>query len=345
MKFEFTPGERADAGTRRLAIALIDHAIMQTEDRAIDPAEAIHEARKDMKKLRGLLRLVRSSAPKLYKAENRAFRDAAAGLSALRDADVALETLDQVIETARSAGLIRTSEGNRKHADQGTTADAAPLERSGLDHETLAQLRAQLEQYRAAAHERFGDPLAKLDVFRLKLLDARERVPDWRLKPASNADSAFASLGPGLRKTYRRGRKAMKKAQAEPSVEAFHDWRKRAKYLTYHLRLLRPGWPELLKAQRNEVKTLADLLGDDHDLAVLAELLSTLDGGDAAHDADAAAKQALLTEIGRQSEQLRRRAFGVGRVVYAESPKAIGQRLSAYWRQAEINTAEQQNAG
>ena len=276
MKFEFTPGERADAGTRRLAIGLIDHAILQTEDRGIDPAEAIHEARKDMKKLRGLLRLVRPSAPRLYKAENRAFRDAAAGLSALRDADAALETFDQVIETARLAGLIGTSEADREHADSGT-ADTAPLQRSGLDRDALARLRGQLEQYRTAAHERFGDPLAKLDD------------------------------------------------------------------LTYHLRLLRPGWPKLLKAQRNEVKTLADLLGDDHDLAVLAELLPNLDGGDAGQDADA--RQALLTEIGHQSEQLRRRAFGVGRVVYAESPKAIGQRLSAYWRQAEINAAEQRERG
>jgi CHAD domain-containing protein len=342
MRFEFMPGERADAGTRRLAMGLIDHAILQTEDRGIDPADAIHEARKDMKKLRGLLRLVRPSAPKLYKVENRAYRDAAAELSALRDADVALETFDQVIETARSAGLICTSEADREHANPGT-ADTASLQRTGLDRDALARLRGQLEQYRTAAHERFGDPLARLDVFRLKLLDARERVPDWRLKPANTADSAFASFGPGLHKTYRRGRKAMIKAQAEPNVEAFHDWRKRVKYLTYHLRLLRPGWPKLLKAQRNEVKTLGDLLGDDHDLAVLAELLPNLDGGDAAHDADA--RQALLTEIGRQSEQLRRRAFGVGSVVYAESPKTIEQRFSAYWRQAEINAAEQQNAG
>lgn len=51
MKFEFSPGERADAGTRRLAITLIDDAVLQTEDRTIDPAEAIHEGRKDMKSL------------------------------------------------------------------------------------------------------------------------------------------------------------------------------------------------------------------------------------------------------------------------------------------------------
>jgi CHAD domain-containing protein len=266
-------------------------------------------------------------------------------LSALRDADVALETFDQVIETARSDGLMRVSDANDETAHQGATAGAAPLERSGLDTDALARLRAQLDDDRTAAHEQFGDPRAKLDAFRIKMLDARERVLDWRLKPATAADSAFALLGPGLRKTYRRGRRAMRKAYAEPSVEAFHDWRKRVKYLTYHLRLLRPCWPKLLKAQHNAVKTLADLLGDDHDLAVLAELLQTLHGtDDPARGADASAEQALLTEIGRQSNQLRRRAYGVGQVVYAERPKALARRLGAYWRQAEITAAMDQQA-
>ena len=47
------------------------------------------------------------------------------------------------------------------------------------------------------------------------------------------------------------------------------------KDLWYQQRLLEETWPGVMKAQAKEAKKLSKLLGEDHDLAVLAETLRT----------------------------------------------------------------------
>jgi len=119
----------------------------------------------------------------------------------------------------------------------------------------------------------------------------------------------------------------MATAYASPSVEAFHDWRKRAKYLRYHLRLLRPTWPAVLKRARSQIKTLADRLGDDHDLAVLAETLPLALKG----DSDPARNQIFTALVAQRCAEQRDEARWLGLRVYAERPKAFARRLGAYW--------------
>lgn len=85
--------------------------------------------------------------------------------------------------------------------------------------------------------------------------------------------TSFRALRGGLKRTYRRGRTGRKRAFAAPTTERLHEWRKRVKYHWYHVRLLQNVWPEPMKVRRRELKVLADLLGDDHDLAVLRQLL------------------------------------------------------------------------
>jgi hypothetical protein len=43
----------------------------------------------------------------------------------------------------------------------------------------------------------------------------------------------------------------------------------------------------------------------------------------------------LNSEMRRQSELLRRRARGLGKIIYVERPKALRRRLGAYWRQGQ----------
>ena len=82
---------------------------------------------------------------------------------------------------------------------------------------------------------------------------------------------SFQALSDGLERTYRRGRRDFRAARSEPTVEALHEWRKRAKQLWYHHSLLRPLWPPVMQAVGDEAHELSDRLGDDHDLAMLAE--------------------------------------------------------------------------
>src|SRR3954454_9500537 len=85
------PGE-----LRRCAREQLDNAIEQlVKRRADDPVQAVHDARKSVKKTRSLLPLVRSDlGGSAYRRENAAVREAARRLSDVRDADVLVETVD-----------------------------------------------------------------------------------------------------------------------------------------------------------------------------------------------------------------------------------------------------------
>ena len=151
---------------------------------------------------------------------------------------------------------------------------------------------------------------------------ARAGVATWTPQECDGA-----TLRAGAVRAYSRGRDALAAAESDPSAENLHEWRKRVKDLWYHQRLLRNAWKEPLKAMAAESHELADLLGDEHDLAVLAERLTRsadLTGGALL---DAETMQALIAE--RRAE-LQAAALDVGRRVYAEKPKAYGRRLARY---------------
>src|SRR5436190_15203214 len=96
--FRIVPGEPVPDEVRRVAVGRIDHALDELRgDSDSSRAEAVHEARKDMKKLRALLRLVRGElGEELYVHENTVFRDTGRQLSGVRDADVMIHTLSDL---------------------------------------------------------------------------------------------------------------------------------------------------------------------------------------------------------------------------------------------------------
>ena len=74
-----------------------------------------------------------------------------------------------------------------------------------------------------------------------------------------------------------------------------------------------------MKAQAKEAKKLSKLLGEDHDLAVLADVLRTiptLDGDE------------LLPLIAKRRAELLKRSRKLGRRIYAERPKAFARRVA-----------------
>ena len=97
--YRIDPAQPVPDEVRRVARGRIDHAIDElrgTSDST--PAEAVHEARKDMKKLRALLRLVRGElGERVYQAENTCFRDTARELAGVRDDVSVQELLDEVV--------------------------------------------------------------------------------------------------------------------------------------------------------------------------------------------------------------------------------------------------------
>lgn len=317
MAYQLDVSERIDAGVRRIATELIDDAIALVEAQNRDRHHAVHEVRKNCKKLRGLLRLIRPRVPDLYRIENKHFRDAAAALSGVRDAEAALESYDALLE-----------------------AFAGPIDRA-----SLAPMRRALTLHKQHLAEDVTDLDAQLDAFGERMHEARNRVAQWCL-PDDDPQSGkrgFQLLEGGLARTYKRGRKAMKVAYREPGVETFHEWRKRTKYLRYHLQLLRPAWPRLLKRTRSEVKALGGLLGDDHDLAMLEHVLTAAVG----EDADEGRMTVLKALMHQRSVQLRHQAHWLGLRVYAEKPGFFRRRIGRYWKTArdQSRAAEAQRMG
>ena len=93
--FRLKKKESEKKGIRRVAHGRAEDAVGLLRDEDANPTEAVHEARKDMKKLRATLKLVRPLiGNKTYRRENARFRDAARALSDVRYAQVRAQTID-----------------------------------------------------------------------------------------------------------------------------------------------------------------------------------------------------------------------------------------------------------
>ena len=287
--------ESVPDGIRRIARGQIDSA---RDD--LDSASgrkvglAVHEARKSLKRLRAAVRLSRDAiGDETYRLENSAFRDAGRRLSGARDALVLIETLD-IVEKAGGDEL-----------------------RSGAN----ASLRAQLESEHEAALEPLRDgPTAAVMS---DLENARARVATW-----SFTTDGFDSIEPGLRRIYRRGRNAMQAVAEERSTENLHEWRKRVKDLWHTTQIVRPASPGRMKKMSRRLHDLSDLLGEDHDLAVLCDYVKH-------HPQcfeDRAEQAALVAVIERRRELLEGKARSLGSDLYRQSPKDFTRSLSRRWR-------------
>lgn len=296
MAFKFRIGESAGDGIRRMAQEQIDKALDEVADTALGPHETVHQVRKRCKKIRSLLRLARGGLDrdgKTYERENTCFREAARTLSNVRDAEALLETYDKLIDTFS------------KQSNQ----------------QRLIKVRHVLEERKSALTGDEIDLDARLEAFAVTLREARDRVGDWPI-----ADG-FDSLAPGLKKNYRQGRKAMQKAAKKPTTANFHEWRKRVKYQLYHVQVLRPIWGDVLGARKGQLKVLGEYLGDDHDLAVFAETLQCEQAGFGS-ERDL---QALLGLSERWRARLQARAIPLGRRLFAEKPRHLVRRFTAFW--------------
>jgi len=284
------PGE----GIRRAARGRVDTAVEQLRHEAgEDLATAVHDTRKDMKKLRSLLRLVRDELGRTrYRAEGARYRDAARLLSGARDAEVKLKTLDGLRE---------------RYPDE-----APPVE----------QLREALEEERnrLAGEAEDSEVRERLEEVAEAIEGGGADVEAWEFP-----SKGFDLMRPGLEREYRRGRRALRAMPEDPPAEAVHEWRKRVKDLWYHLRLLHEVWPATMKGAADEAHALSDLLGDHHDLTVLID-----DAREQAPEDPGLAELTALAE--RRQAELLAEALPMGERLYAEKPRRFGARLARYWQ-------------
>jgi CHAD domain-containing protein len=259
-----------------------------------DPDErpaAIHDARKRLKKARSALRMVPDSLGKATARRlNDELRAIAATLSDRRDADVLVATVEALHE--RFPGQVPA-----------TTFEAL-------------RDRLALQASAAGADDDNADQIARLEAVREQLEKADFSRVRWR------------SVSKGIDRAYRRGRRGYKHA-SHANTEELHQWRKRAKDLWYHHRLIRDAHPSVAAAYAKDAHHLSDLLGDDHDLAVVRATIVHQDPPAATAPVDL---DPVVDLIDQRRIELQAEARELARRLYAESPKAFSRRTRTYLR-------------
>ena len=276
---------------KRIALEQTEQALTPEED----IHETIHDVRKRCKKLRALLRLVSDDLGKnFYKEQNVFYRDNARKLSDLRDIHVNIRTIEDM---------------KNKHQET-------------LPCDSLDQI---LERLRDEEHKLVKKKIVEEAILN-EVVDALEKskkeIFDWPVSEKNN----FDMIGPNIKRVYKRGYKAFSIAYEEQASRQFHEFRKRAKYLWYHTRLLKELWPGLFKKRAKEIHQLTGMLGNDHDLMVIKEVVNDLGGK------DGHLINTLNKLIERESQSLRLDAKNLSQLIYAEKPKRYTQRIGAYWK-------------
>jgi hypothetical protein len=237
MAYRFSRNDRSvEKAVRRIAREQIDGAIAAIE--RVARADAVHNIRRRFKKLRALVRLVRPGFAR-FAEENADFRDSARLIARARDAKVMLDTHDVLL---------------KRYRDEVDCCAVDPIRR------LLAE---------EAASETAGELDEALDKVRERLLGARLRTREWRLRK-----EGWEALEKGLARSYGRACKAASLAHGQPDDENFHELRKWIKHHWHHCRLLAGVWPGLMGPRIGTARTLSDLLGFHHDFAVYAGKLS-----------------------------------------------------------------------
>ncbi len=113
-------------------------------------------------------------------------------------------------------------------------------------------------------------------------------------------------------------------------IEWLHDTRKRIIRVQASLQPLVKVRPTSIRRTINAVKRVADDLGDDHDLSVLADLVDL----HRSRMTDAGGIEVIERELARRGRKLRELARRRGRVTFKKTPVEVRARLSRWWKQA-----------
>ena len=223
------PGGVGDTLMQRL-----ERCVERLEDPSLPPTWVVHEVRKDLKRIRALLRLCGDVLP--TRPLEKRCAAAARKLAPLRDAHATDETLARL----------------RLRADPGQL-------------EALEALADRLAQCRAEAAGTPGLPRPITTAAAGSLCRVLHEVQALSF---DRVDAA--ALDAGLADSWADSAAAFRRAVARPTLPRFHEFRKAAKRELHQREL--SGRP-LDRMERATLKKLADVLGELQDLDVLRDTL------------------------------------------------------------------------
>jgi CHAD domain-containing protein len=271
------PGEPLVNGLKRLLRAEIDGA--RSELANLTPngaARTIHLVRRRLKRARTIARLLRPTLGAPARALGTILRDAGRALAGPRDALVLAETAR---ETARRL--------------------------QGQEGIALLDRIAEEEAHRAAVDARHAVNVA---TARKLLAEAKRRLPALGTGTGGPVPVIDRVAG-----AYCRARKGWRHAARSADIEALHDWRRRVQARLHVVRLFADQWPEPGRRRERRLDRLSEILGRDHDLAMLAARLPET----------GAATATIRSAIERRHVRLVAKAFALAGSLFEEKPRVI----------------------
>jgi CHAD domain-containing protein len=237
--FRLKVGQNVSSEIRRIVLRQLDRAASELTSIG-DPEsdEAIHDARRRVKKIRAIIRLVRPVLDKPFRLDPE-LRRVSKLLAPVADGQGVIDTLNQLLKRYRSELPRKTAAAIRSDLiDRGKRIDSK-ASREGVLEKAQTTLRAE-----------------------------RRRVKRWRLR----ADG-FRALAPGLKDSVRRARFAMMTAWLHPTAQHHHAWRRHVKNHWFHVRLLSATCGHRLHSYQRQLEALDGILGEYHNLVLLHEVL------------------------------------------------------------------------
>ena len=256
---------------------------------------AVHESRKSVKKVRAVAAFLTEAGAKLPRRDRKRLKSAARALSRVRDSTAIIETFDRV---------------RRRYPKQLPEHTYGILRRGLVAARDRSEARAQRDGVVADAAER--------------LEKTRKSARKWP-SPSIKRSDMIAIVAA----SYRRSRKAMKRARVTGQSATLHRWRKELKTLWYQLRLAKP-LTDRRRSAHCRTQAIGDRTGDDHNLVILAATLRAC--------RDLRTMRADIRQIDRLAtrmrQPLRRRAFALGRRLHVRKPEAFARWLRASLKEA-----------
>jgi CHAD domain-containing protein len=313
MAFRFDLQEPFLKAIPRLAGERIDRVIESLSEKPHPGAVSIHDARKDLKSLRALLRLVRGSIDEGARLrENVLFREAGRSLSSVRDPQALLEVLENL------TGRLQTDSGR-------------PTSKRESMRVFTSKIHREIEQTLVD-----GLPSGLVRKLVRELREAKRRAALWfegNVFRPGNEWEIF--VGTGLRRTYRKAKNLVWQFEVigreKADDQAWHELRKSAKALGYQLRLLKSIWPGVITPLVDEIDQLTDRLGDANDLAILGGKILNQPYNPAEMRESGEPRRIFLQSLDRRKQKLHAEAFEIARLIYAEKPGQFERRCAAYW--------------
>lgn len=295
MSYQLKANESISVGITRIATEEIEKAIKELSPTSkLEVDEAVHQVRKRLKKTRAVIRLVRDRlGKKTYQQENARFRDIGNNLALLRDSKVQIATLDSLVA---------------HFAD--------------IDSEIFTDIYRELQVDYRREYQRVSDE-GILKLVRNQLKDSQNAIASWQI----DSDD-WSAIDKSVKRVYQRGYQGLHSAISEPSLENLHDWRKRVKDLRYQLMVLCPIWSEMIEQWIDQTHNLSDYLGEDHDLAILKQFISS----QPERFNDRNSLETLINLCDRRRQELQSAAILLGKRIYTEKANDFVKRIGNYWQ-------------